>query len=617
MSKYIIGIDLGTTNSAVSYLQTEDAEATPQLLSITQVSNMGETDEFETLPSFMYLPDKEDYKAGSLNVPWSSKDRDFCIGALARKNAASQPAKTVASAKSWLCAANVDRSLAILPWNRDDPDRKLSPVEAARRYLEHVRDVWNYAIAKRDKESKFQEQEIVLTVPASFDAVARELTAKAADAAGLNVTLIEEPQAAFYAWLQDHGETWREVITPGELVLVCDVGGGTTDFSLIEVTDVEGDLELQRVAVGNHILLGGDNMDLTLAHAVAEKFKKEKKLQLDPYQIAGLTHASREAKEALCTDPSLKPQKLTVLGRGSGVIGGTITSDLSYDELEELLLGGFFPKCELTDQPQQDRRGGLRAFGLNYETDPAITKHLAAFLLRHCPKDDAGSPVLPSAVLFNGGVTKAPLLKQRIVDALNHWRQDDKNPVTEILGANPDLAVAMGAAWYGHVRRGHAIRIKAGSSHSYYVGIESSMPAVPGHSPPMEALCVVQFGMEEGTVNEIPHVGLGLLVGETTEFRFLTATDRKDDAPGTVLPDIESAGLTELPLLTTQLPAEGDKTSAGTLVPVDLRANLSEIGTLQVWCVEENGERQWKLEYELRAVHAEDDADGDAETAEV
>jgi len=604
MSQYIIGIDLGTTNIAVSYLNAEEAEeAVPELFAIIQITDQGERDKRATLPSFLYLPDDKEVSKKALDLPWAA-ERDYCVGAFARKNAQLLPGKVISSAKSWLCAQNVDSDSKILPWNHEDPSRKISPVTATQRFLEHLRDAWNDSIGADNAKAKFQKQDIVLTVPASFDAVARDMTMQAAKKARLEVTLLEEPQAAFYAWLQAHNENWRDRVAAGELILVCDIGGGTTDFSLIKVTDEGGDLDLQRVAVGNHILLGGDNMDLAMAYGVAARLLEEKGVKLDQYQIAGLTHACREAKEVLCADANAKPQKLTVLGRGSSVVGGTITTEVTIEQMQESLVDGFFPLCNIDDSPQQSTKAGLRTFGLDYEADPAVTKHLAAFLSRHGDE-------LPGAILFNGGVTKANALTSRIVETINGWR--GKKDLTVLDGTDADLAVAHGACWYGNVRQGNAIRIRAGSAHSYYVAIESSMPAVPGISPPVAALCVVQFGMEEGTSQEIPYSGLGLVVGETTEFKFFGSADRTEDNAGEILQDVNRDDLHNLPSLSAKLPVEDKNTPAGTLVPVRLRAVLSEIGTLQLWCLEEGGsKREWKLEYEIRSAEPANDEDEEA-----
>lgn len=599
MSRFIIGIDLGTTNVAVAYMDTSLEEPEPTIFPISQVVEAGETSARDTLPSFVYLPDEGQFAAGSLDLPWAS-ERDFAVGQLARKHAATLPGQVVSSAKSWLCAQNVDRLSDILPWNRQSSDKQISPVEAARRILLHLRDAWNHSMLDGNDDHRFEFQELVLTVPASFDAVARDLTVKAAENSGLHVTLLEEPQAAFYAWLHEHQENWRDIVEAGERVLVCDIGGGTTDFSLIEVRNDDGNLNLERIAVGNHILLGGDNLDLTLAHTVAAKLQRDRGMRLDQYQLAGLTHACREAKEGLLADPEAQSRTLTVLGRGSSVIGGTISVELTREEAQSVIVEGFFPQCALHDRPAEQSRAGLRAFGLSYAADPAITRHLAAFVARNAEGDSG----LPGAVLFNGGVSKADQLRERVVSVLNAWRGEGRE-VRTLTGTHPDLAVATGACWYGHVRKGNAIRIRAGSPRSYYVGIESTMPAVPGFTPPLEGLCVVPFGMEEGTEIDIPFGGLGLFVGESSEFRFFASADRQEDAVGHVIPDVNTEEFLELPVLTTQLSADDDSTPAGTLIPVRLHSDLSEIGTLALWCHEDNGQRRWKLQYDLR--ETEDD----------
>ncbi|MFT5127092.1 MAG: hypothetical protein ACI8W8_000693 [Rhodothermales bacterium] len=600
MARYIIGIDLGTTNVAVAYMDTQAETPEPTIFPIAQVVEAGETDARDTLPSFVYLPDERQFSPGTLDLPWAG-ERDFAVGQLARKHAATLPGQVVSSAKSWLCAQNVDRLADILPWNRQQPDKQISPVEAARRILLHLRDAWNHSMLNGDDDNRFEFQELVLTVPASFDAVARDLTVKAAENSGLHVTLLEEPQAAFYAWLHEHETNWREMVDAGERVLVCDIGGGTTDFSLIEVSDDGGNLSLERIAVGNHILLGGDNLDLTLAHTVAAKLRSDRGMTLDQYQLAGLTHACREAKEGLLADPDAQARTLTVLGRGSSVIGGAISVELTREEAQSVIVEGFFPHCELEDRPAEQSRAGLRAFGLSYATDPAITRHLAAFVARNMDGENSG---LPGAVLFNGGVSKADQLRERVVDVLNIWRGDDA-AVRTLTGTHPDLAVATGACWYGYVRKGNAIRIRAGSPRSYYVGIESAMPAVPGFTPPLEGLCVIPFGMEEGTEIDIPFGGLGLLVGESSEFRFFASAGRQEDAAGTVVAEITTDEFSELPVLTTQLSADDESTPSGTLIPVRLHSDLSEIGTLALWCHEDAGQRRWKLQYELRETDEE------------
>jgi len=602
-SRYIVGIDLGTTNTALAYVDmaAAPAERTVQTFLIPQLVAAGEVAELPLLPSFTYLPGPGDVVPDTLRLPWHRrKAPDWAAGAFARDMAALQPGKVVSSAKSWLCYDGIDRHSECLPFSRTEAPRRISPVTASRYYLEHLRDAWNHALAKGDAEARLEKQTVMLTVPASFDAVARELTVEAATEAGLTVRLLEEPQAAFYAWLERQGEAWRHHVGDGDVVLVCDIGGGTTDFSLIAVTSHAGDLQLQRIAVGEHTLLGGDNMDLTLAYGMAAKIRRERGVALDAYQLAALTHACRAAKERLGSGVA-EPQPLTILGRGSGVIAGTLKTEVTPEEMQALLLDGFFPRCEVSDKPAERRKVGLRAFGLDYAADPALTRHLAAFIDRHSFRDAAGRPMLPTAVLFNGGVTKSEAFQGRVLEVLRHWSAQNERQTAVLSQVDPDLAVARGAAWYATVQRQGGVRIKAGSARSYYLGIESALPAVPGFATPMDALCVVAFGMEEGTSMEIAAEGIGLVVGEPTEFRFFSSTVRPDDRVGNVLPEWGDDELVELPALVAELPVEEGKTSPiGTLVPVRLRAVLTEIGTLQLWCDDARGGQGWKLEFELR-----------------
>jgi molecular chaperone DnaK (HSP70) len=594
MSRYLIGIDLGTTNTVVSFIDTVIEGARPEIFRIPQLIEFGELADREMLPSFIFIPDGKEVPEKGFALPWDS-NKDYAVGEFAMMNSSKSPLKVVSSSKSWLCSTNIDRFSSILPWGRDHSNKQISPVAAAKIILEFIRDSWNYKMASEDNSARFQEQDVILTVPASFDAVARELTVKAAEEAGLKIVLIEEPQAAFYAWLNEKGDLWRKEVASGDLILVCDIGGGTTDFSLIKVADAGGNLELGRVAVGNHILLGGDNMDLTLAFSVAEKLKKSDGITLDSYQITGLTHACREAKEKLMTESNAESYKLTVLGRGSSLIGGTISTELTRDEINDILLNGFFPICGLDAETASAKRTGLRTFGLNYESEPAITKHLAAFLRNYCKEPDK----LPNTVLFNGGVTKASVIREKIVSAILSWVNDGRQ-IKVLTGNNPDLAVAIGASCYAAVKGGSGIRIKAGSSHSYYLGIEKSMPAVPGYVPPVQGLCVLPMGTEEGTGMDIDYNGIGLLVGETTEFRFFSSTLRKSDTQGVMIGDAGSSQeLVELPSLSATLPVIKE-IAPGTLIPVKLKVYFTETGTLQVWCVNDSLNAEWKLDFELR-----------------
>ncbi len=581
--RWVVGIDLGTTNCVLAAADTRDETPAIEVLGIPQVVTPKQVEARDLLPSFLYLAGADE--VGSLDLPWA-KGRDLAVGVLARERGAEVPARLVASAKSWLCHAGVDRSAPILPWGAEEGARRVSPVAATAAYLTHLREAWNAAHAG-EKAARLEAQEIVLTVPASFDAAARELTVAAATEAGLGqVTLLEEPQAACYAWIDASGETWRRELRPGDVVLVCDVGGGTTDFSLIAATEEEGTLALRRIAVGDHILLGGDNMDLTLAHHLRTTLGATG-TTLDVWQTRALVHACRGAKESLLAAEAPASAPVAILGRSRKVIGGALKTELARADAERILIDGFFPVTAPEARPERARRTGLTEMGLPYAADPRLTAHLAEFLARH--RDDG----MPTAVLFNGGVMKAAALRERLLGVLRDWCGAG---LRELRGIHLDQAVARGAAYSGLARRGRGIRIRGGAARAYYIGVETAMPAVPGMPPPLKAVCLVPRGTEEGSELELPGQEFGLVVGEAAEFRMLGSSSREADVLGTVL---ETWGdeVEELsPLVTTLEWADHD----GTLVPVRLRVHLTEIGTLELWCVARDGARRWKLEFGVR-----------------
>jgi hypothetical protein len=605
LARFVVGIDLGTTNSALAYVDTgvgEEEDARPTHLFVPQVVQPGTVEDRPLLPSYLYLPGPNELPAGSLRLPWD-QGRDFAVGEFARQQGGVVPTRIVSSAKSWLCHPGIDRKAPVLPWKAQDKARRVSPLEASTLYLKHLAETWNHKMAKDRPENRLEHQDIILTVPASFDAVARELTVEAARAAGFeHVTLLEEPQAAFYAWIDASGDKWRKQVEVGDLVLVCDVGGGTTDLALIAVSEDAGQLVLTRVAVGDHILLGGDNMDLALAHAMAQSFAA-RNIKLDAGQMLMLWHSCRAAKERLFGDPSLAGAPVTVLGRGSKVIAGTLKGELTREEVERVLIKGFFPECAANDEPRRQRGVGLQELGLPYASDPAVTKHLAAFLNRQ-KEATSETPVPPrggkkkrtagslTAVLFNGGVFKAEPLRTRIVSTLSKWGHTIKVLPNDDL----DLAVARGAAYYGLVRRGRGVRIRGGAARVYYVGVETALPAVPGTPPPLKALCVVPFGMEEGTEMDVPGQEFGLVVGSPAEFRFLGSTVRRTDTVGTMIEDWEGL-IEELSPLQTTLEAPNKE---GQTVPVHLHSRMTEIGTLELWCISRDGKQRWKLEFNVR-----------------
>ncbi|MFP5213005.1 MAG: Hsp70 family protein [Acidobacteriota bacterium] len=588
--KYIIGIDLGTTHCVVAYTESGVEEPEIRIFSVPQTVSQGEVKAQPLLPSFIFLPGPHDVPPGSLALPWNP-EADKAVGEFARRRGSEIPNRMVSSAKSWLCHAGVDRTGPILPWDSPPDTARMSPVDAAATFLHHLKDAWNFQMASDDPDARFEKQDIYLTVPASFDAVARELTVKAAQSAGLDrMTLLEEPQAAFYAWIESREDTWRKEVKVGESILVCDIGGGTTDFSLIEVTEENGDLALRRVAVGDHILLGGDNMDLTLAYLVQGRLA-QKGTKLDSWQFRGLWHSCRVAKEKLLANPDAQAEPLVILGRGTSLIGGTIRTELTRSDVEIALIDGFFPMGGADEYPKEKPRMGMREMGLPYESDPAVTRHMARFLGRQT------SSGYPSAVLFNGGVMKSDIIRKRVLTVLDRW--NDQEELRELASDDLDLAVARGAAYYGLARQGRGIRIRGGVARPYYIGIESSMPAVPGIPTPIKALCVVPFGMEEGTGVDIHEREFGLVVGEPAVFQLLSSTTRKGDTIGEIVEDW-SGEIEEVTAMETALPATTPE-EGGTTIPVWLQTKVTEIGTLELWCVARDDEtRRWKLEFSLR-----------------
>ena len=601
--RYVIGIDLGTTNSALSYVENQpdaDPFALPkvELLGIPQLINPSEVRDEDLLPSFLYIPGASDFPAGSTALPWDPSP-ETVVGRLAQKRGVENAGRLVSSAKSWLSHGGVDRTAPILPFRAPEGVPKYSPVEASRRYLEHLRKAWDHL----KPDAPFAIQQVLVTVPASFDAVARDLTLKAAEQAGYqNITLLEEPQAAFYAWIERHPD-WRERVTVGDLILVVDIGGGTTDFTLIAVTEQAGELSLERVAVGEHILLGGDNIDLALARLVADQLAQQG-TKIDNFQLQALWNNCRTAKEKLL-DPGNKKDEapVTILGKGTGVVGGSIKAKLQRVDLDRLLTEGFLPAVSSNDMPARQRRAGLQEIGLPYAADAAMTRHMARFLRQQASAVEQGGVrrgpsglACPTHILFNGGVLNAGLIRERILGVLNSWLAEEGMPAVQPLSGEDLMhAVSRGAAYYGLARRGRGVRIRGGVPRTYYVGIESAMPSVPGFAAPLKALTVVPFGMEEGTEQRIPNREFGLVVGEPAEFRFFTSAVRKNDQAGDLIEDFGDQ-LEELAPMEVNLPAEQ---AAADVVPVSFETVVTETGMLQLWCVARDG-RRWKLEFNVR-----------------
>lgn len=589
--KFSIGIDLGTTNSALAYREMNE-DASVHLLSIPQYVSADTLEEKSLLPSFLYIPTDSEKEHGTY-MQNGANDSACVAGSFARDQAASMPTRTVAAAKSWLCYNRVDRHEPILPWEAPEDVQKVSPVEATAHYLRHLVGAWNNA----HPEDPFVEQQISLTVPASFDASARDLTRQAARQAGFpdDFILLEEPQAALYAWLHDTGETWRKTLSPGDQLLVCDVGGGTTDFTLIRVEDQEGELQLNRIAVGNHILVGGDNMDLALAHTARTLFE-EKGHSIDAWQSVSLWHACRYAKEQLLNDPERDRCPVTILGRGSKLVGGTITIDLLREQVMDVVLNGFLPDCALTDRPKRRVASGFRQIGLPYESDPGISRHLAQFLSLQA--EDGVTATRPTHLLFNGGVLKAKALRERIGDITASWFGPDQAP--KLLEGNEDLdhAVARGAAEYGYLKESGGVRIRGGTARAYYVGIETAGLAIPGQVRPLHALCVVPHGMEEGTSAPVPDSEMGLVIGEAAQFRFFSSSIRKGDQPGDLLTAWSEEEIQETDPLEATL--ESAQASEDGMVPVSLESRVTELGVLELWCNSAVSDEHWKLEFSVR-----------------
>ncbi len=588
--QYVIGIDLGTTNSVVAFAPLAVEQPTVELLAIPQLVAPGVVESRSSLPSFIYLAPEHEAAGTVFDLPWR-QGNTFVVGEMARRMSAENPQRTVVGAKSWLCHSKVDRHQAILPWQAPAEVPKISPVTASRRYLEHLVAAWHHA----HPEAPIAEQMVVLTVPASFDAAARELTHEAALAAGLpaNLILLEEPQAAVYAWLTAMGDRWRKAVKVGETLLVCDVGGGTTDLTLVGVAEEGGELVLRRIAVGDHLLVGGDNMDLALAHHVAQKFQT-KGVNLDPWQSVSLWHSCRTAKETLLAADGPKKHPISVLGRGSKLIGGTVSVDIERQAAADLLLEGFFPSCGAADRPARRRASGFQEIGLPFESDAGVTRHLAAFLAAH---GDGGRSVRPTHVLFNGGVFKSDLFRARLLDVLGSWAPDAP---PRLLAGEQDLdhAVARGAAYYAWAKQHGGVRIRGGTARSYYVGIETSGLAIPGAPRPLRALCVVPFGLEEGSSIDVPSGEIGLVVGDKATFRFFSSPVRKQDQPGDLLASWTEEELAETDSMEAALPR--DEAVEEDYVPVRFQSRITELGVFELWCQSTKSAQRWKLEFSVR-----------------
>ena len=628
-SRYLIGIDLGTTNSVVAYIDTQevaDAGAQIRVFPIPQLVAHGEILTLPALPSFLYFPTADELSAGAVRATWD-EDPPMVTGVLAREKGALVPSRQVSSAKSWLSYPGVDRRAKILPVQAEPPQAsisqpKISPVEASARYLMHLRDAWNAALGT-GAETRFEHQEIVLTVPASFDEEARELTVEAARRAGLdNLTLLEEPLAAFYAWIAVNRHAPQagrssspypcdgngEDLPDGELILICDIGGGTTDFSLVRARLVKGELQFERTAIGEHLLLGGDNLDLALARHVEGKLveDKPKDIRLTLQQRFALRRSCCAAKERLLSDSSseLLCVPVTVLGSGRAVVGQALSVDLTRDEVLQILTAGFLPITAPDEMPAHVRSTALRELGLPYASDPAITRHLAAFLTQaavamngssanqRCSDQRMGRP---NAVLFNGGFCAPAVTRERIIEAVSTWfggGQTGWRP--RVLNCEAvESAVARGAAYYARVRRGTGLRIRAGSARTYYIGWRSD--------DGLQGICVLPAGVEEGATLPLLDREFSVLANRPVSFTLYSSRTRHD-AHGQVTTLDQADVHRHAPLVTL---LRYGKKMRDVYLTVRIRASFTEVGTLELWCESRDTPHRWRLQFELRAEEAQ------------
>lgn len=595
---YIIGIDLGTTNCTMAYVDAKDKDGEIIQFEIPQVVSTGVQGGSLYLPSFIYFPLQEELDNKVAATEWDS-NRKYCIGIYARDRGSEVPSRLISSAKSWLCHNGIDRRSEILPISDDTDVGRMSPLVACSELLRHLREAWDFKMPK----TPFDQQQVLVTVPASFDPSARQLVQEAAQLAGYPETiLLEEPQAAFYTWLRAHENVWRKKLKVDDKILVVDIGGGTTDFSLISVGDESGNLVLNRLAVGSHLLLGGDNFDLSLAYLAKQKLE-EKGHHIDEWQFQSLIHTCRQAKETLMGESPPKHVDITVMGRGSRLVGGSLKTQISRSEALALLVDGFTPMVSMEERSPTERRTGIQQIGLPYAQDARLSCQLAKFLSMTGEGDTASMDnfVMPTAVLFNGGTLKGVALRDRIIELLNSWAAKlNVAPVNVLPESDYDYAVSRGAVCYGLARSGQAIRIRSGTSRSYFIGVEDAAPAIPGLAPPLKAVCVVPFGMEEGTEQELHTQEYALVLGEMATFRFFShatpnLANGSECIVGTVVKNWKQE-LTELHPIETMLDkSEGD----GKTVRVKLKSRVTELGVLELWCVAHDG-RKWKLEFDVR-----------------
>ena len=597
--RFVIGIDLGTTNCAVSYVDLEDYKSPAEdirIFEIPQLTGPGQVNSLPLLPSFLYIPGEYDIAADAVIRFGDGQDQNI-VGAYARDQGALVPDRLVSSAKSWLCHSNVDRRARILPWGTSGEIGKLSPVAATTAYLKHIRQVWNDAWGS-DENLHLENQLVVVTVPASFDEIARDLTLEATKNAGINTAvLLEEPLAAFYSWVMRHEKNWHEFVQPGELILICDVGGGTTDFTLITLKDADGSPRFERIAVGDHLILGGDNIDLALARQVETQLSGAR-CSMSTDRWKALCHQCRQAKETILGGAA-DAFTITLMGEGGRVIAGTQQVELTNDAVAKTVLDGFFPTTAEKNLTPVAARKGITEFGLPYEPEPAITKHMKGFIDKHraeVSKTLQRESVTPDLILYNGGSLKPQVIRQRIRAALQQWYQEADSDYPRILESHDlDLAVTLGAAYYGMVKIGHGVRVGSGSPRSYYLGVARSETS-HAELKPRGVMCLVERGLNEGTAINLANKSFELVANRPVAFDIFSSSYRSGDRLGDLIEVDDS--LTELPQLQTVI--QYGKKGIQRTIPVQLEAEYTEVGTLAIWCRSRISEHRWKLQFQLR-----------------
>jgi molecular chaperone DnaK (HSP70) len=606
MKQYIVGIDLGTSNTVVAYADAGSKEI--RVFDIDQLVSPGEVAGRPLLPSARYHPAPGELNPGDLQLPWADANPvvgpQAVIGRLARTLGAQVPGRLVASAKSWLSHASVDRVAPILPWGAPDEIGKVSPLTASASYLAHVRAAWNAHFP----HARLETQDVVLTVPASFDDGARALTLEAARMAGLpQLRLLEEPQAAFYDWLFQHRATLDSELAQTRLVLICDVGGGTTDLTLIKVELKDGEPELTRIGVGNHLMLGGDNMDLALAHLVEARLTTSS-ARLSAGSLSQLVERCRAAKEQLLGANAPESMSITLLGAGSRMIGGARSVEVTRREVEQIIVDGFFPLVASSDRPRRSR-SAIVEFGLPYAADAGITRHIAAFLNQHTAQSrealgtseaeaDAATLPVPDTLLLNGGVFRAEALVERLADTLGSWRG---NALHALHNDNPDVAVARGAVAYGLARGGLGPRIGGGAARNYFLVLEDEGS---GDNKNQQGICLLPRGTEEGREVFLQDRVFTLLLGHPVRFHLVSSTGDRVYRPGELV-DLSGGDFVRLPPIATVVQPRSAKGPRET--PVQLSASLTEVGTLEVHCIDQaDPSKRWQLEFQLRREAAAD-----------